>query len=180
MALRADALAGAAEFILAVEALARARPPLVATVGRISAHPGAANVIAGSAELSLDVRHPVDARRLAACASPARGRPGDRGEAGLLLVMVTQDNGAVAVLPGADDAPREERARAGESRPRWRAARATTPWSSPRSRPSPCSSSAAGAASATIPDEFVHPKGPRAALGIVVDFLGRLASRKFE
>jgi allantoate deiminase len=59
MALRRDALAGAAEFVVAAEAFARARPPLVATVGRITAHPGAANVIAGAAELALDVRHPL-------------------------------------------------------------------------------------------------------------------------
>ncbi|HEY5228271.1 MAG TPA: Zn-dependent hydrolase, partial [Opitutaceae bacterium] len=66
MGLRSDALAGAAAFILGVEAHARTRPPLVATVGRATAHPGAANVIAGSAELTLDVRHPLDAKRNAA------------------------------------------------------------------------------------------------------------------
>jgi allantoate deiminase len=76
MALRKDALAGAAEFILAAEALARVRPPLVATVGRISAHPGAPNVIAGAAELTLDVRHPVDSRRRAALAISARRAAG--------------------------------------------------------------------------------------------------------
>jgi len=56
MALRRDALAAAAEFILAVEAEARAEPQVVATVGKVIAHPGATNVIAGRAGLSLDVR----------------------------------------------------------------------------------------------------------------------------
>ncbi len=57
MALRHDALAGAAEMIVAVEAIARAdASDLVATVGRIEAMPGAPNVIAGQAQFSLDVR----------------------------------------------------------------------------------------------------------------------------
>jgi len=56
MSLRRDALAAAAEFVLAVEAEARAEPEVVATVGKILAHPGATNVIAGRAVLALDVR----------------------------------------------------------------------------------------------------------------------------
>jgi allantoate deiminase len=61
MALRRDALAAAAEVILAAEALARATPGLVATVGQLEALPGASNVIPGRASLSLDVRHQEDA-----------------------------------------------------------------------------------------------------------------------
>ena len=57
---RRDALAAAAEWMLAAEALARDRPDLVATVGRIAAEPGARNVIPGEAWLSLDVRHTSD------------------------------------------------------------------------------------------------------------------------
>jgi allantoate deiminase len=56
MLLRRDALAAAAEFVLAVESEARAEPQVVATVGKIEAHPGATNVIPGRAQLSLDVR----------------------------------------------------------------------------------------------------------------------------
>ena len=56
MSLRRDALAAASEFVLAVESEARAEPQVVATVGRIEAHPGATNVIPGRASLSLDVR----------------------------------------------------------------------------------------------------------------------------
>src|SRR5271165_6200321 len=96
MALRRDALAGAAEFILAAEALARARWPLVATVGRILARPGAANVIAGAAELSLDVRHQADARRRSACAGLREaGRRIARRRGLTFSMQVTQDNGAV-------------------------------------------------------------------------------------
>ena len=60
MKLRRDALCAAAEFILAVE-----RCGITATVGKIEAQPGASNVIAGHVALSLDVRHSVDARRIA-------------------------------------------------------------------------------------------------------------------
>jgi allantoate deiminase len=61
MALRADALAGAAEWVVLVETHARARPPLVATVGQLRIPGGASNVIPGEVELSLDVRDPSNA-----------------------------------------------------------------------------------------------------------------------
>jgi allantoate deiminase len=63
MHLRCDALAGAAEWISAVERAARGVPDLVATVGKIEAKPGAANVIAAEARLALDVRHSSDSVR---------------------------------------------------------------------------------------------------------------------
>ncbi len=68
MNLRHDALAGAAEWIGAVEREAVAGRDLVATVGRIDARPGAGNVIAGSTAMSLDVRHVDDAVRAGAVA----------------------------------------------------------------------------------------------------------------
>lgn len=66
MKLRHDALAAAAEIILAIETRARDNPALVATVGRIAALPGATNVIPGKASFSLDLRSPDDATRLGA------------------------------------------------------------------------------------------------------------------
>jgi allantoate deiminase len=66
MHLRRDALAGAAEWIAAVEARTRGGSDLVATVGKIEAKPNADNVIAGTARVALDVRHPHDAQRLGA------------------------------------------------------------------------------------------------------------------
>jgi allantoate deiminase len=69
MLLRHDALAGAAEWIGAVERIAREIPHLVATVGRIAAEPGAGNVIAGAAQASLDVRHASDETRQCAVRS---------------------------------------------------------------------------------------------------------------
>ena len=67
MKLRHDALCAAAEFVLSVESVASNRGGLVATVGEISALPGASNVIPGEARLSLDLRHPDDAVRARAC-----------------------------------------------------------------------------------------------------------------
>ncbi len=69
MALRRDALAGAAAFVLEVERYALGTPGLVATVGQIGANPGAVNVIPGAAMLSVDVRHAEDGVRLEAVAA---------------------------------------------------------------------------------------------------------------
>ncbi len=63
MELRHDALAAAAEFVLAAERIARDEPGLVATVGRIAVPHGASNVIPGRVEATLDVRHQDDAVR---------------------------------------------------------------------------------------------------------------------
>jgi len=60
MDLRFDAVAGAAEWISLVEGTAKGVPGLIATVGSVETRPGAVNVIAGEARLTLDVRHPED------------------------------------------------------------------------------------------------------------------------
>ncbi len=57
MHLRHDAMAAAAEWIVAVEDYASSQNGLVATVGKMEAAPGAGNVIAGRVTASLDVRH---------------------------------------------------------------------------------------------------------------------------
>ena len=69
---RRDALAAAAEWVLAVEAAGR--PGLVATVGRLDVEPGARNVIPGAATVTLDVRHADDGERRGAVARSARPR----------------------------------------------------------------------------------------------------------
>jgi allantoate deiminase len=63
MALRRDALAGAAECVLAVERIAKASPEVVGTVGRLEARPGAINVIPGEVMFTIDFRAPRDALR---------------------------------------------------------------------------------------------------------------------
>ena len=56
MTTREDALAAAAEMVLAVEKAARALPDAVGTVGEISVRPGAKNVVPGECAFSLDLR----------------------------------------------------------------------------------------------------------------------------
>ena len=63
---RRDALVGASLFVEAVDAV-REKPGLVATVGRLTVRPGAANVIPGEVTLSLDVRSPDDEQRQFEC-----------------------------------------------------------------------------------------------------------------
>jgi allantoate deiminase len=65
MNLRRDALAGAAEMILAAETIAHdhAGDAMVATIGRVEARPGAANIIAGVARFTLDLRSASDTAR---------------------------------------------------------------------------------------------------------------------
>jgi allantoate deiminase len=66
MRLRHDALAAAAEWITTVEALAQRTDGLIATVGRVRVEPNAGNVVPGTVQLSLDLRHAQDPTRVLA------------------------------------------------------------------------------------------------------------------
>jgi len=100
MAQRRDALAGAAEWILSVEALARRKAPLVATVGTAAVSPGAPNVIPAEATLSLDLRHPRDGeRRRALRTLLTAGRKIARNRRLTFTWRRTQDDNAVACSP---------------------------------------------------------------------------------
>ncbi|HEY4301094.1 MAG TPA: allantoate amidohydrolase [Candidatus Didemnitutus sp.] len=100
MELRRDALAGAAEFVLAVENLARKTPGLVATVGQIAAQPGAANVIPGEVGHTLDVRHAGDAMRRKALVWLGRTAAAIARRRGLRVAWRrTQDNRATNCSP---------------------------------------------------------------------------------
>jgi allantoate deiminase len=68
MGLRRDALCGAAEMILAIEARGRAGPDLVATVGRLDVLAGATNTVPGAVTFTWDIRSPSDLVRRAAVA----------------------------------------------------------------------------------------------------------------
>lgn len=65
MNMRHDALAAAAEIMLAIEAIARkgSKSSLVATVGHVEVMPGASNVIPADVRFSLDVRAANDKAR---------------------------------------------------------------------------------------------------------------------
>lgn len=100
MALRRDALAGAAEFALAAEKLARGTAGLVATVGSMSVAPGAANVIPGTVTHTLDVRHARDGIRRGALMKLGRLAAQIARQRGLQVRWQrTQDNGAVTCSP---------------------------------------------------------------------------------
>jgi allantoate deiminase len=108
MALRRDALIGAAEFALATEKLARstAGPALsqsnglVATVGSLMVSPGAANVIPGQVVHTLDVRHARDSARRAALFQLGRVAAAIARKRKLKVAWQrTQENGAVDCSP---------------------------------------------------------------------------------
>jgi allantoate deiminase len=97
MAARRDALAAAAEWMVAAEALTRGRPGLVSTVGRIAIRPGARNVIPGEAWLSLDVRHTSDAVRHQAVADLRT--EAERVAASREVALQWDDRGETAAVP---------------------------------------------------------------------------------
>ena len=176
MGLRRDALACAAEFILAAEAFARSKPPLVATVGQISARPGAANVIPGEATLSLDVRHPLDSERLAAVGRLRTLAGAIAKKRGIACGFDrTQDNGAVECSADLTALlSRSVRACQGES--------AALP--SGAGHDAVILSGLAPVAMLFVrckkglshhPDEYVQPGDLALALRVVVDFLTRMA-----
>jgi len=100
MNLRRDAIAGGAEWISTVERVAHEVSGLVATVGKIEARPGVANVIAAEARLTLDVRHSSDAIRPRAVEELSRQARKIAARRGLSLresALLSQD--AVAMDP---------------------------------------------------------------------------------
>jgi allantoate deiminase len=73
MALRRDALAGAAECIVTIEEFCKTDTGgLVGTVGYITSTPGATNVIPGRVSFTIDIRAPTDAHRKMAVADIVR------------------------------------------------------------------------------------------------------------
>ena len=87
MKARRDALAAAAECVLAIEARCGREEGLVGTVGRLETRPGAINVIPGDVRFTIDVRAPEDGQR-ACCADEVAAMIGDiakrRGVAAIL------------------------------------------------------------------------------------------------
>jgi len=90
MRLRRDALAGAAEWIAAVETLALRTEGLIATVGKADVRPNAGNVIAEAVNASLDVRHANDTARHAAVEALVEQANAIAGRRGLALACKLQ------------------------------------------------------------------------------------------
>jgi allantoate deiminase len=94
MALRRDALAGAAECIGTIEEFCCTdMNGLVGTVGYVHAQPGATNVIPGQVSFTIDVRAPTDAHRKRAVADIVRRIEAVAGRRNLALQLdVTHEN----------------------------------------------------------------------------------------
>ncbi|HMI13381.1 MAG TPA: allantoate amidohydrolase [Bradyrhizobium sp.] len=101
MLLRRDALAGAAECIVAIEEFCRTdEGGLVGTVGYIHAMPGATNVIPGQVSFTIDIRSASDAHRNLAVTDIVRQIETIARRRKLLLqVDVTHDNRTVPCAP---------------------------------------------------------------------------------
>ena len=100
MVFRRDALAGAAECIVAIEEFCRTDQGLVGTVGYINAMPGATNVIPGRVSFTIDVRAASDAHRKLAVADIVRQieKIAKRRELAL-QIDVTHENRTVPCAP---------------------------------------------------------------------------------
>ena len=94
MPMRHDALAAAAEMLVAIEGRARARGGLVATVGKIEVPGSAANTIPGHARFTLDIRSPSDPERAEAL-----------GDIRALIAAVAQRRGVTARLSVGHEVP---------------------------------------------------------------------------
>jgi allantoate deiminase len=117
MHLRQDALAGAAEWIIAVERHAQATAGLVATVGRIAALPGATNVIPGEVCVSLDIRHASDPIRLSALTALLEEAESIASSRGLRLDTVQQFHASAVPMDATLAAALETAAQATGSAP---------------------------------------------------------------
>ncbi|WP_051387069.1 allantoate amidohydrolase [Bradyrhizobium sp. ARR65] len=101
MALRRDALAGAAECISAIEEFCNTdQGGLVGTVGYIHASPGATNVIPGEVSFTIDMRAPTDMHRRRAVTDVVRRieEIAKRRELGL-QIDVTHENRTAPCAP---------------------------------------------------------------------------------
>lgn len=101
MNMRRDALAGAAECIVAIEEFCRTdRGDLVGTVGYINAMPGATNVIPGLVSFTMDVRASKDSYRQLAVTDMVREIETIASQRKLdLQINVTHENRTVPCAP---------------------------------------------------------------------------------
>jgi len=101
MRLRRDALAGAAECVVAIEDFCKTdEGGLVGTVGYIHAAPGATNVIPGQVSFTMDIRASTDAHRKLAVADIVRQIEAIAKRRNLSLQLdVTHENRTVPCAP---------------------------------------------------------------------------------
>ncbi|MCR2816270.1 allantoate amidohydrolase [Microbacterium jiangjiandongii] len=127
--MRRDALLGASEAALAIEAICRAEQHIIGTVGQLEVFPGAVNIVPGQARLSVDLRGEFDGERDRTWAAISRELDAIMGRRGLrwsghqvhsapavFCAPILQDvirEGIVSTLPPGSDAPATIFSRAG-------------------------------------------------------------------
>jgi allantoate deiminase len=100
MDLRQDALAAAAECVLAIERRCGGEPELVGTVGKLECLPGAVNVVPGKVRFTIDIRAPRDPMRLAAVDDVLAALKGIAARRNVqLTVTKTHEGGVAACAP---------------------------------------------------------------------------------
>jgi allantoate deiminase len=174
---RRDALAGAAEFALAVEKLGGATQGLVATIGALTVGPGAANVIPGRVVHTLDVRHAKDSARHAALLRLGRLARQIARRRGLKVAWQrTQENAAVTCAPGLTaQLARSVKAVQGKSLALVSGAGHDGVVMA-RLTPVAMLFVRCHAGLSHHPAEYASPQDLRVALEVMVDFLGRLSA----
>jgi len=96
MNLRQDALAAAAECVLAVERRCSSVAELVGTVGKLETLPGAVNVIPGKVRFTIDLRSPRDAERISAVSEVTAVMQAIADRRGVALTVTKTHEGGVA------------------------------------------------------------------------------------
>ena len=100
MNLRQDALAAAAECVLAIERRCGGVAELVGTVGKLETLPGAVNVIPGKVRFTIDVRSPRDPERLSAVSKIVAEMQAIAGRRNVAVkVARTHEGGVAACAP---------------------------------------------------------------------------------
>jgi allantoate deiminase len=179
MNLRHDALAAAAEWIVAIENYARPQEGLVATVGKVEASPGAVNVIAGQVTASLDVRHANDTVRKSALVTIRKFAEAAAARRGVQVIMHTQlEQPAVPLNPYLTTILQNAAAQAGFPSRRITSGAGHDAMILAPTVPSTMLFLRSPAGISHHPDEAVLPQDVEAALATAMEFLAQLRDDK--
>ena len=174
---RRDALAAAAEMVLAVERRCRrGARRWSARWAQIEVRHGAVNVIPGTARFTVDVRSANDDVRLERGRRDAAAELPRRSPRGAARARPSEESYAAAAAPcdaGLQDADRAQRRRAGMAAALAAQRRRPRRHGHGRHRRhrACCSCAAATAASATIPDEMITAEDAEIATAVLLHFL---------
>ncbi|WP_433973658.1 allantoate amidohydrolase [Tunturiibacter lichenicola] len=179
MHLRRDAMAAAAEWIVAVEDYASSHKGLVATVGKVEVSPGAGNVIAGRVTASLDVRHAEDSVRNTAVAALTAAAKSLSAKRTVQVTFVTQlEQRAVPLDPSLTDMLHTAAARVGFTCRRMTSGAGHDAMILAPSVPSSMLFLRSPRGLSHHPDESVLPQDVEAALATALEFLTLLGDDK--